>query len=313
MIITVTLHPALDKIVRLSRLVPNEAVRVRIEMVYGGGKGNNVARALRRLRMPVLATGFQGGATGELLIQRFAEEDIPTSFVECAAPTRTSLMIIEEETGHTYSLYEPGQAVTLQEIEQFYNHFLRLLGNKVSLVLFCGSAQTPQLAQLVRDLIQESQARGIRCGLDSSGLALREGIAAKPYLVKVNQEELSELMGYSLLTQEEQIRAMLKIHQSGIPLVALTRGSKGMMITNGDIFLMGELTMPHVVNVMGCGDSALAGISSVLYRSGSLHEMLRLGVACGAANTQTLGAGFIDPGLVVQLETQVSINQVSIF
>ncbi|MDW8226927.1 MAG: PfkB family carbohydrate kinase, partial [Anaerolineales bacterium] len=80
--------------------------------------------------------------------------------------------------------------------------------------------------------------------------------------------------------------------------------------TDGKVILTGELSMPRVLNVMGCGDSALAGIASTLYRAGSLVEMLRRGVACGAANTQVLGAGFIDPNLVSQLESQVVLREV---
>ncbi|MEJ5224560.1 MAG: 1-phosphofructokinase family hexose kinase [Anaerolineales bacterium] len=306
---TVTIHPALDKIVRLRRLLPNDAARARIEMVYGGGKGNNVARALKRLGTPVLATGFQGGYTGEMLIHQFADEDIPTSYIACAAPTRTSLMIIEEETGNTYSIYEPGQTVTLQEIDTFRNHFDHLL-EQISLVLFCGSGQTPELAHLFGDLIRMAQARGIRCGLDSSGLALREGVAVRPYLLKVNRDELSELVNRPLITETQQMQAMLDLNRQGIQLVALTRGSEGLLITNGETFLIGELPMSNVINVMGCGDSLLAGMASVLLEGGSLEHMVRRGVACGAANTQVVGAGFIDRSLVHELESKVTLRQV---
>lgn len=294
---------------RVRRLLSNDAVRARIEMVYGGGKGNNAARALTRLGVPVTATGFQGGYTGEALLAKFVEEGIQTSFITCRAPTRTSLMIVEEETGYTYSIYEPGQAVEPDELKKLRDHFFNLL-ERASLVLFCGSGQTPELAALHFELIHAAEKRGVHCALDSSGSALREGIKAKPYLLKVNRAELAELFEHPLMDQNDQINAMLKLHRSGIQMVALTHGRDGMLITDGKTFLTGELTMDNVVNVMGCGDSLLAGMASAILEKGNLEALVRRGVACGAANTQVIGAGFINPSLVRRLEPQVVIRQI---
>lgn len=311
MILTVTIHPALDKIIRLPRLRPNDAVRAQIETIYGGGKGNNAARALTRIGVPVTATGYQGGYTGELLIKQFAEEGVHTDFVICRAPTRTSIMIVEEETGQTYAIYEPGQMVEPDELEKFRNHFNYLLDN-TSLVLFCGSGQTPELAALHFELIQTAENRGVRCGLDSSSSALREGVKAKPHFLKVNREELAELVGRSLATRDDQVNAMLDMHKSGIELVALSRGREGLLVTDGKTCLEGTLIMDNVVNVMGCGDSLLAGMASAMVENGNLESITRKGVACGAANTQVIGAGFLDLVLVNQLEAQVDLRQIKI-
>lgn len=311
MILTVTVHPALDKIIRLPRLRPNDSVRARIEMEYGGGKGNNVARTLTRLGLPVVATGFQGGYTGEFVSAKFAQEGIRTAFVPCRAPTRTSLMIVEEESGLTYAIYEPGQKVESQERENLWQRFVSLL-EEARFVLLCGSGQTPDLAGLIREMIHYAQSRGVRCGLDSSGLALQEGVKAKPYLLKVNREELSELVGKPLVSLEDQIEALLALNRGGITLTALTRGREGLLLSNGTLCLEGVLVMDNVVNVMGCGDSLLAGIVSALWEGADLESVVRRGVACGAANTQAIGAGFIDPHLARNLEKQVAIRQVKI-
>jgi len=311
MILTVTIHPALDKIIHIPLLRPYDAVRSRIIKQYGGGKGNNCARALTRLGVPVTATGFQGGYTGDLLIKQFAEEKINTDFVICQAPTRTSLMLVEEETGQTYAIYEPGQKVEPDELEKFRNHFLHLL-ERAHLVLFCGSGQSPELAALHYDLIQEAQRHGIQCGLDSSGMTLREGIKAKPYLVKINNDELSELTGAHLTGINNQIKAMLKLHEIGITIIALSCGSDGLLVTDGKKCWHAKLTMDKVINVMGCGDSLLAGIATAMVGDFDLAEVARRGVACGAANTQVVGAGFIDLVLVENLIPQVKTRQIVI-
>ena len=311
MILTVTLHPALDKILRLQKLRSNDIARATIEMQYGGGKGNNAARALHAIGAPVLATGYQGGTIGSWLIEVFATEGIPTRFVETAAPTRTSLMLIEEATGDTFAIYEPGQAVTEAEIDQLRQTFAQLLP-QAEMALFCGSAQTPALAALVQELIGTAQAAGVPCGLDGSGLALQYGVQAKPALLKVNREELAELVERPLHDEADQVAAMLEMHARGIATVALTRGKAGMLITDGHEFLEGVLVMENVVNVMGCGDSTLAGMAWGIAQKESLEGTTRLAVACGAANTQVIGAGFISPQLVNQLKTSVLIRRLKI-
>lgn len=307
MILTVTIHPALDKIVRVPRLRPNDVARARIEMQYGGGKGNNVARALSRLGVPVIATGFQGGHSGKFVTSQLENEGIHTDFVICRAPTRTSLLIIEEETGNTYAIYEPGQRVESDEINRFRKHFFNLL-KRAHMVLFCGSAQSPELAAIYFELIQAAEKRGVHCGLDSSGTALREGLKAKPYIVKINLGELSEVVGQPLSDLDVQVKALLELCRSGISLAALSRGREGLLVTDGTTCLEGVLVMDNVVNFMGCGDSLLAGMVSAILEGASLEAMVRRGVACGAANTQVVGAGFIDPVLVQQLESKVTIR-----
>lgn len=308
MILTVTIHPALDKILRLPRLRPNDTARARIEMQYGGGKGNNVARALTRLGVPVVATGYQGGPTGEMLIRQFSEEGVRTDFYRCAAPTRTSLMLIEEETGKTYAVYEPGQSVTAGELDGMRNHFARLLPSANSAV-FCGSGQTPELARLHYELIQMAEQKGVRCSLDSSGGALAEGVRAKPHLLKVNREELSDLVGRELLDLSSQMQAMRELHASGIHWVALTRGAEGVLLTDGKRLLEGLLRMDRVVNVMGCGDSTLAGMIAAMEDGQGIEAVVRRGVAAGAANTQVIGAGYIDAPLVRELEPRVAVRE----
>jgi fructose-1-phosphate kinase PfkB-like protein len=67
--------------------------------------------------------------------------------------------------------------------------------------------------------------------------------------------------------------------------------------------------MKSIVNVVGCGDSLLAGIAKSLLEELPLPEIVRWGVACGTANTQVRGAGFIDADLVESLLPKVQIQQ----
>jgi len=310
-ILTVTLHPAIDKVLRVQRLRPNEVSRCTIEMTHGGGKGNNVARALTRIQIPVIATGFQGGYSGAFITEHIEAEGIRTSFVECSEPTRTSTILQVEETGDTYPLYEPGQSVTVDEIERLCQHYRGLL-REASLVIYCGSGQTDLLAPVFARMIEMAKQVDIPTLLDSSGDALRQGIEAKPYMVKVNRNELGGYFQRSLDTLDQQFAAMLELQQSGIPIVALSHGEDGLIATDGFEIWEGALKVDTIVNVVGCGDSQLAGIAKQVVEGAPLKEIVRWGVACGTANTQVRGAGRIDLETVQGMLPQVRLEELPI-
>jgi 1-phosphofructokinase family hexose kinase len=307
-ILTVTLHPAVDKFIRTPELVPDGISRVEIVSVYAGGKGNNVARALTRLGTPVIATGFQGGYTGLMMEQSLKAEGVATDFVACKAPTRTSTLIQEQETGHTFAVYEPGQVVEQQEIDALMKKITTLL-EATSICLLCGSGQSEALSLVYAWMVELAEKRGVRCLVDSSGAALKNALRANPFMLKVNTEELAELVGGKLETESDQVQALLQLHARGISLVAVSRGPEGLIVTDGKEIWKAKLHMTGVINVVGCGDSLLAGIAKSLLENRPLSELARWGVACGTANTQVAGAGFIDLGLVGSLLPKVELMQ----
>ena len=308
-ILTVTLHPAIDKVVQTPRVVPNEIARIQITMLYGGGKGNNVARALTRLNTPVIASGFQGGHSGEFITQELEKEGIHTDFVICKEETRTSTLLLEDETGYSFALYEPGQAVTQEEIDKLFEKITGYLDN-ISLILLCGSGQTELLENTYAEIILLAKKHGVRCIIDSSGKALESGINGKPYMAKVNQHELSEYYKEPLNSYEVQVKAIRGLQAQGIPIVALSRGQEGIIASNGKKTYEAKIQVDGIVNVVGAGDSLLAGISKTLMETDDLKEIVRWGVACGTANTPVRGAGFITQELVENLLTKVEIREV---
>src|SRR2546426_7208121 len=99
MIITVTLNAAIDK----SLAVPNFRLGRRHRSVeqrtMAGGKGVNVARAIKRLGRPVLATGLAGGPTGTRIVEQLTEESILNDFVRIHEESRTNTAVLEPTTG----------------------------------------------------------------------------------------------------------------------------------------------------------------------------------------------------------------------
>jgi 1-phosphofructokinase family hexose kinase len=309
-VLCVTLHPAIDKAIRVKRLVPDEIARATVAMIYGGGKGNNVARALTHLKVPAIATGYQGGYSGKFITEELRKEGIRTEFVECKADTRTSILIQEDDTGYTYAVYEPGQKVEDAEIDALMDKFTSLLP-ETSLVLLCGSGQTDALARVYGRMITIAKHQGVHSLIDSSGPALDYGIDALPYMVKVNQHELGFYLGRTLDTLEKQVDAIIEMQKKGIAYVALSRGPEGMIGTDGKDVWSGNVKVERVINTVGCGDSLLAGVAKALLENAALADLIRWGIACGTANTQVRGAGFLELGTVHNLVEKAKIIQVT--
>lgn len=309
-ILTVTLHPSLDRVLRGERLRPNDQMRTQVVLEYAGGKGNNAARALARAGMQVTATGFQGGFSGRIAASKLVAEGVATRFVACQQPTRISTILHEEATGQTYAIYEPGQQVTGDEVETLLDRYRKLVRTHRQ-VLLCGSAQSHQLQDVFARMIAIAGQNGAQSLLDCSGEALRLGIAARPFLVKVNRQELEEALGWPMDSTGRQVEAMRALCRQGIEIAAITLGSEGLLVANGKETWQGTLAMPVVLNTVGCGDAVLAGLTCALARGASLEEMVRWGTAFGAANTQSYGSGFLDAELLETLRPQVKVERLA--
>ena len=97
MILTVTLNAAIDRTVAVPSFRQGHRHRAVEASTVAGGKGVNVARALKLLDRPVIATGLAGGPTGARLMERLAEESILTDFTWIAGESRTNLAVVDPD------------------------------------------------------------------------------------------------------------------------------------------------------------------------------------------------------------------------
>src|ERR671923_2964571 len=99
MILTVTLNAAIDKALAVPNFTIGRRHRSAEQRTMAGGKGVNVARALKSLGQPVIATGVAGGATGTRIIERLTEEAILNDFVRIREESRTSTAVVDPTSG----------------------------------------------------------------------------------------------------------------------------------------------------------------------------------------------------------------------
>ena len=97
---TVTLNAAVDKTLRVANLQIGLRHRCAQGLVQPGGKGINVARALKALGQPVLATGLAGGRTGTRIVEELTAAGILNDFVRIQDESRTSTLLVDPALGN---------------------------------------------------------------------------------------------------------------------------------------------------------------------------------------------------------------------
>src|SRR4051794_41961999 len=119
MILTVTLNAAIDRTVAVPSFRQGNRHRAVEASTVAGGKGVNVARALKLLDRPVIATGLAGGPTGARLMERLAAEAILPSLTWIAGEPGAHPAAADPTTPAETENNERGPHVRAEELGRF--------------------------------------------------------------------------------------------------------------------------------------------------------------------------------------------------
>lgn len=261
MVITVTLNPAVDRIIKLDRLNAGRLNRVQEVKVLPGGKGINVALFLHALGREVEVTGILGGQSGAYIENELRRQGIPASFTWARAETRTNIKIIEEN-GRETEINEAGR-VTGDEIAAFTKILQSRLSGCAYLVL-AGSLPRGASPSTYGELMEEIGSR-CRVVVDTYGRALKEILKMGPYMIKPNRQEAEEIVGHSLDSISDYNRALDRFLGYGIRVVVISLGGEGALFaTEKERFLIQPPPLKYEKVTVGAGDSLVAGMVSAL-------------------------------------------------
>jgi 1-phosphofructokinase family hexose kinase len=309
MIVTVTLNAAIDRTLTVPNFQLGQRHRASAGLTLAGGKGINVARALKRLGVPVIATGLAGGRTGTRIVEELTGEAILNDFVRIGDESRTSTAVVDP-TGGTYTeINEWGPYVQPEELEVLLEK-LHYLSGDADFVVLAGSLPRGVDPGLYGDLVRDLNRRQVRTVLDSEGEPLRLGLEAEPYLVSPNQREAEALVGQEFYEQQDFALALEHIAELGARNVLITNESGCFArLREGRKTHRYRALAPHVepVSVVGAGDVLLAGLIAAQLEGKPPEIALREAVAAGAASTQELGAGRFDPRDASRLNPDVDV------
>ena len=314
MIITVTLNAAIDKSLAVPNFRLGRRHRTVEQRTMAGGKGVNIARTLKTLGQPVIATGFAGGATGTHIVEQLTEESILNDFVRIRDESRTNTSVLDPTTGAQTEINERGPSVTPQEVELFRDKLL-YLARGAAIVVFAGSLPRGVEPDLYASLIRDLERSDVTTVVDTDGEPLRLAVRAEPDLVSPNVLEAEELVGHEFATEEERSLAIAEIAALGPHEVIMTLpdGCLAQVLIDGQKRLKRARIEPREpIAKRGSGDAFLAGYLAARYEGRPPDQCVRFGVACGAESTGRFGAGLLDAREARRLMGDVELELVDL-
>jgi 1-phosphofructokinase family hexose kinase len=311
MIVTVTLNAAIDRTLTVPNFQRGQRHRASAGVTMAGGKGINVARTLKSLGVPVVATGLVGGNTGTRIVEELTTEAILNDFVRIDGESRTSTAVVDPAGGTYTEINEWGPAVSSEELETLLEK-LRYLTQGAELVVFAGSLPRDVSDDFYAEAARELERRHVPVVLDTEGEPLRAGVEAEPFLVSPNQAEAEALVGQEFHDDEDFLLALDRIAEMGARNVLITT-------ENGCFALLREERTPRrfravaprlePVSTVGAGDVLLGAYLAARHAGRTNSEALRAAVATGAASTLEVGAGRFDSRQAGRLQAGVDVSE----
>ncbi len=314
MILTVTLNASLDRTLTVPSFEAGHRHRVTDAIALPGGKGVNVARALRTLGEPVIATGLAGGRTGTTIIEEMTAEGILNDFVRIREESRASTAVVDPMGNQQTEINEIGPSVGADEIAVLFDK-IRYLSKGADLVVLAGSLPPKVPEDVYATILRELRAASIPAALDVSGASLRAALQAEPAIVSPNRREAEEVVGYEFQDDSDLASGADALAGMGAKTVVIhdvdgcvARFGTGKSGATYRAFLE---PVADIAATVGSGDAFLAGFVSAWLADPSPESTLRRAVACGAANTLRLGAGVFDMDDVESFARRVEITRMT--
>lgn len=312
MIVTVTMNAALDRILTVPNFQRGQRHRASDKVTLAGGKGITVARALKRLGVPVVATGLAGGRNGRRILEELAEEAILNDFVRIEDESRTSTAVVDPTSGTFTEILEWGPQVVPAELEVLLEK-LDYLSRGAAMVVFAGSLPRGMQDDFYAEAIRDLNRRNVLTVMDSEGEPLRQALEAEPFLASPNQQEAEAVVGQEFSEDEDFLLALDGLTDMGARNVLITyeRGCFASLRGERGQAKLYRATPPYLeaVSRVGAGTVLLAGFIAAWLEDAMPEEALRKAVAAAAASTLDVGAGRFDPRNVGRILPEVRVEE----
>ncbi|MCQ4295643.1 1-phosphofructokinase [Pseudomonas stutzeri] len=308
-VLTVTLNPALDLTVQLPALRLGEVNRSESLQVHAAGKGLNVAQVLADLGHQLTVSGFLGEGNPQAFERLFAARGLADQFVRVPGDTRSNIKLAEAD-GQVTDINGLGLMVSEAHCKELLTR-LEHLAPAHDLVVVAGSLPRGIDSQWFVQLLQMLKRLGVRVALDTSGGALRDGLATKPWLIKPNEEELGEARGTDLSQSSALTAEARRLQAEGIEHVVVSQGANGVSWFSPSAALHANPPKVQVVSTVGAGDSLLAGMLHGLLEGWPAERTLTHATAIAAQAVGQVGFGITDTDGLAVLEAAVSLQPLS--
>ncbi len=308
MIVTLTINPAIDRIISIDRLAFEDRAYINSSRESAGGRGINVSSVIHSFGGETLAVLISGGDSGKRLEGLLGKCGYRIAVVPVQNEIRTNLTVTDKH-GLTVNLNEAGPQLGKAEVARV-ERVVRDTLDHASWLMVCGSIPPGVPPAFYGKLVSMARHKKVKTLLHADGEALREGIAARPTVVAPNEQEAGRLLGQTLLTRTHFLEAAERIRQMGADSVVLTLGSRGAVGAFADGLMEALAPRIDAVCAIGAGDALMAAYAWARERRTSVADALRWGVAAGTASARLPGMSFASLAQAREIYRQVEIRRV---
>ena len=281
MIYTVTLNPSIDYIVRLDELKTGITNRTTSEEYYIGGKGINVSCVLAELGIKSTALGFVAGFTGEAIEKGLKNPKITADFI--TLKSGISRINIKTKAGEETEINCQGPHIDEEELLNLFDKIDNIQSGDT--LIIAGNIPNTLPDDVYERIIEKLDGKDVRIVVDATKKLLVNSLKYKPFLIKPNRQELSEIFDTTVKTESDVVKYAQELQKMGAKNVLVSLGGDGALLVDefGKVHKEGVIKGHKVLNTVGSGDSMVAGFVAGCIDKNDYAYALKLGSACGNA------------------------------
>ena len=282
-IYTLTLNPAYDVHAFAKSLVLNCENLANIQSREAGGKGVNISRALCNGQIPNTAIVVLGKENGDEFKNAISEMDCV--LLEKEGRIRENLTF-HLENGTETRISFSGFPVDDGILEEVLNN---IVIEKDTIVTFTGRIPAGVSKDKAKEFLKILHKQGARIVLDSKSFTMEDIFEIQPWLIKPNQEEISDYLGCEIKTLSGVLEKAAVFTEHGITNTMVTLGEQGAALLTEDKVYIATCPIIDAISTIGAGDSTIAGFLAGFYAGENTIGCLKTAVSFGTAACLTAG------------------------
>ena len=305
MIYTVTLNPSIDHVVEMNELQEGIVNKVNIENFYAGGKGINVSKILKEHGVENIALGFISGFTGEFIKNNLEQCGIKNDFINVLNGYSRINMKIKTNENET-EINGLGPSISSSNIKDLFNQLEKLSSNDI--LVLAGSIPPSLSDNFYEEIMKQLSTKNVKIIVDARNNLLLNVLKYRPFLIKPNHHEISEIFKKEIKTIDELIFHGNKLKEMGAQNVLISMGGDGaILITESNEIYRSNIPKGTLKNSVGSGDSMVGGFITGYLKTNDYKEALKLGAASGSATAYSDDLAKIS--FINELSSQIQITK----
>lgn len=286
MILSVTIHPLLERRLLYNKISLGAHHRNPIEELKPGGKGINVCRQINKFGIRSLAYTFLGGNNGKVIKHLLSEEKIDFTFIQTKNETRYSVITIDETNRSATTFFGPDYIILPGEADEFKIKLEKMIRN-CEIAVFSGSSPCKETNSIFPFGIEIANKYDKISVCDTYGIHLKDCIDQSPTILHNNISEIKNSLNISLNDEKEKLSFLDFLYSKGVKQSFITNGKEDIYASNFDYHYRIENTKIEEVDPTGSGDAFVAGLVYGLNKDKTFDEYVKLASALGALNAST--------------------------